>query len=85
LVTAAVYAVATIAVIGIVPLATLQDSTSPFAEAATSMFGGAMWGKVFAGVVMISMFGALNGWILLQGACRSPRRAMACSPRRSGG
>ena len=67
LVTAAVYAGATIAVMGIVPLATLQDSTAPFADAATEVFGGAFWGRVVALVVMISTFGALNGWILLQG------------------
>ena len=67
LVTAVVYAGATIAVMGIIPLATLQDSTAPFADAATSVFGGAFWGKVVAMVVMVSTFGALNGWILLQG------------------
>jgi APA family basic amino acid/polyamine antiporter len=67
LVTAVVYGVATIAVMGIVPLAALRDSTAPFADAATQVFGGAFWGKVVALVVMISTFGALNGWILLQG------------------
>jgi APA family basic amino acid/polyamine antiporter len=67
LVTAVLYAVATIAVMGIVPLATLRDSSAPFADAATEVFGGAVWGKVVALVVMISTFGALNGWILLQG------------------
>jgi APA family basic amino acid/polyamine antiporter len=66
-VTAVLYAVATIAVMGIVPLATLRDSSAPFADAATEVFGGAVWGKVVALVVMISTFGALNGWILLQG------------------
>jgi APA family basic amino acid/polyamine antiporter len=67
LVTAVLYAVATIAVMGIIPLATLRESTQPFAAAATEVFGGAFWGKVVALVVMISTFGALNGWILLQG------------------
>ena len=67
LVTAVVYAGATIAVMGIIPLATLQNSTAPFADAATDVFGGAFWGKVVALVVMVSTFGALNGWILLQG------------------
>jgi APA family basic amino acid/polyamine antiporter len=67
LVTALVYAVATIAVMGILPLTALRDSTAPFADAATAVFGGAFWGKVVALVVMISTFGALNGWIMLQG------------------
>jgi APA family basic amino acid/polyamine antiporter len=67
LVTAVVYAVATIAVMGILPLTVLRDSTAPFADAATAVFGGAFWGKVVALVVMISTFGALNGWIMLQG------------------
>jgi APA family basic amino acid/polyamine antiporter len=65
--TAVLYAVATIAVMGILPLTVLRDSTAPFADAATEIFGGTFWGKVVALVVMISTFGALNGWILLQG------------------
>jgi APA family basic amino acid/polyamine antiporter len=65
--TAVLYAVATIAIMGILPLTALRDSTAPFADAATEIFGGAFWGKVVALVVMISTFGALNGWILLQG------------------
>ncbi|MGH2640375.1 MAG: amino acid permease, partial [Actinomycetota bacterium] len=65
--TAVLYAVATIAVMGILPLIVLRDSTAPFADAATEVFGGTFWGKIVALVVMISTFGALNGWILLQG------------------
>ena len=42
----------------------LRDSTAPFADAATEIFGGTFWGKVVALVVMVSTFGALNGWIL---------------------
>ena len=44
----------------------LAASTSPFADAAGQIFGGG-WDKVIALVAMISTFGALNGWILLQG------------------
>jgi APA family basic amino acid/polyamine antiporter len=63
-VTTLIYIVATVAVMGIIPLATLQGSNAPFADAATSIFGGA-WGKWVAVVGMVSAFGALNGWTLL--------------------
>ena len=62
--TTIIYIVATVAVMGIVPLATLQASNAPFADAARSIFGGT-WGKWVAVVGMVSAFGALNGWILL--------------------
>ena len=61
-----VYIVATVAIMGILPNADLAKSSSPFADAATTIFGG--WaGKGIALVAMISAFGCLNGWILLQG------------------
>jgi APA family basic amino acid/polyamine antiporter len=65
-VTTAVYIVATVAIMGIIPTGQLAESTSPFADAAASMFGGG-WDKVIALVALVSTFGALNGWILLQG------------------
>jgi APA family basic amino acid/polyamine antiporter len=65
-VTTLVYIVATVAIVGIIPAARLADSTSPFAEAAREIFGG-NWGRLAAVVAVISTFGALNGWILLQG------------------
>jgi APA family basic amino acid/polyamine antiporter len=61
-----VYVVATVAVFGVVPTHELAKSTSPFADAAAAIFGG-NWSKAVAAVAMISTFGALNGWILLQG------------------
>jgi APA family basic amino acid/polyamine antiporter len=66
LVTTVVYVVAIVAVMGIVPAAQLADSSSPFADAAGSMWGGD-WEKIVALVALISVAGALNGWILLQG------------------
>jgi APA family basic amino acid/polyamine antiporter len=66
LATTVVYIVGTIAVMGIIPAGVLANSTSPFADAAGVMFGGS-WDKVIALVALISTFGALNGWILLQG------------------
>jgi APA family basic amino acid/polyamine antiporter len=72
LATTCVYALATIAIVGIIPAATLQDSNAPFAQAAAQIFGGGSflglpWAKWVALVAMISTFGALNGWILIQG------------------
>jgi APA family basic amino acid/polyamine antiporter len=61
-----VYILSTVAIMGIIPAHTLAGSTSPFAAAAGHMFGGA-WNKVFALVAMAATFGALNGWIMLQG------------------
>jgi APA family basic amino acid/polyamine antiporter len=66
LVTALVYVLGTVAVMGILPAAQLSESTAPFADAATDAFGG--WsGPIIAFAAIVSAFGALNGWILLQG------------------
>jgi basic amino acid/polyamine antiporter, APA family len=61
-----VYIVATISIMGIIPADSLANSSSPFAAAAGKMFGGS-WDKVIALVALASTFGALNGWIMLQG------------------
>jgi basic amino acid/polyamine antiporter, APA family len=60
-----VYILATLVVMGAVPTHTLATSSSPFALAAGTMFGGA-WTKVVALVAIAATFGALNGWTLLQ-------------------
>jgi APA family basic amino acid/polyamine antiporter len=66
LVTAGVYILATVGVMGILPADTLGQSSAPFADAATRIWGG--WaGSLIAAGAAISAFGALNGWILLQG------------------
>jgi APA family basic amino acid/polyamine antiporter len=62
----ALYLVATAAIMGIIPTDQLATSTSPFADAAGEAFGGG-WDKAIAAVALVSTFGALNGWILLQG------------------
>jgi basic amino acid/polyamine antiporter, APA family len=66
LISTLVYTVGTIAVMGIIPPAQLQVSQAPFADAAASI-----WGEparyLVAGAAVISTFGALNGWILIQG------------------
>jgi APA family basic amino acid/polyamine antiporter len=65
-VAAVVYILGTAAVMGAIPAHTLATSTAPFADAADEIFGTWAGGWVAAGAA-ISAFGALNGWILLQG------------------
>jgi basic amino acid/polyamine antiporter, APA family len=63
---AVVFVLGQVAVLGVIPAGQLARSTAPFADAATAMFGG--WaGTVVAVSAVIGTFGALNGWILLQG------------------
>jgi APA family basic amino acid/polyamine antiporter len=64
--TAVVYIVSTVAVMGIVPNETLATSTAPFADAGRMIWGG--WAGYLMGFgAVVSCFGALNGWILVQG------------------
>jgi APA family basic amino acid/polyamine antiporter len=65
-VTALICAVACTTVLLLVPPATLAKSNAPFADLATQFWGSGA-GKVVAVFAAISAFGALNGWILLQG------------------
>ena len=65
-ITTMVYLVATVAIMGIIPATQLAGSASPFADAAGVIFGGG-WDKAIAAVAMVATFGALNGWILIQG------------------
>ena len=66
LVTIVVYILSTVSVMGIIPIEELQKSVTPFADAAEKVWGEGARYWVGAGVV-ISAFGALNGWILIQG------------------
>src|SRR6266550_33286 len=62
---AVVYLLSLVAVFGIVPASTLQESNAPFSTAVNTMFGGTWAGYVMAVVVIISGFGALNGWTMI--------------------
>ncbi|MCU0492600.1 MAG: amino acid permease [Chloroflexaceae bacterium] len=66
-VTVIIYIITTVAIMGIVPNASLATSSSPFADAAAIIFNGQWAAQLVAIVAMISAFGCLNGWILLQG------------------
>lgn len=65
LATAVVYLLSLVAVFGILPTTALADSTAPFSDAANQIFGGTWAGKVMAITVIISGFGALNGWTMI--------------------
>ncbi len=66
LVVAVLYIASTAAVMGILRPEVLASSSAPFADAARTMWGE--WaGTVVAAGAVVSCFGALNGWILLQG------------------
>ena len=56
----------TVGVMGIMSPSELQQSTAPFADAALKIWGSRSSGLIAAGAA-IACFGALNGWILLQG------------------
>jgi len=66
LVAAVVYVLSTVGVMGVIPPERLAVSTAPFAEATSVIWGPWAAGLVAAGAA-IACFGALNGWILLQG------------------
>ena len=62
----ALYILGTVVIMGILPPSVLKTSQAPFADAAASMWGD--WARyLVAGGAVMSTFGALNGWILMQG------------------
>jgi basic amino acid/polyamine antiporter, APA family len=63
--TAVVYMLSLTAVFGIVPSSKLGSATAPFSDAVNTMFGGTWAGNVMAVAVIISGFGALNGWTMI--------------------
>lgn len=65
-ITALIYILSTVAVMGVLNVHTLRVSNAPYADAASIMFGH--WAGLAVGLgAVISCIGALNGWILLQG------------------
>ena len=63
--TAVVYLLSLTAVFGIVPTSRLGDSTAPYSTAVNDIFGGDWAGNVMAALVIVSGFGALNGWTMI--------------------
>ncbi|HRG10948.1 MAG TPA: amino acid permease, partial [Cyclobacteriaceae bacterium] len=66
LITTVIYIASTVAVMGLIPPDVLSQSKAPFADAAASIWGESARYLVAGGAV-ISTFGALNGWIMVQG------------------
>lgn len=66
IVTALIYVIACSAVILLIPGSQLKDSSAPFADV-MRMFWGDWAASALALFAFISGFGALNGWILIQG------------------
>lgn len=75
LIAAVIYIAGTAAIFGIIPNAELQASTSPYADAAGIILSHldlpgiepGEWGRwIIAAGAIISCFGCLNGWTLLQ-------------------
>jgi basic amino acid/polyamine antiporter, APA family len=65
-ITILIYVIGSIAVMGMIPASELKNSNAPFADAAALIWGDSARYWVAIGAI-ISTFGALNGWILLQG------------------
>jgi basic amino acid/polyamine antiporter, APA family len=66
LITIAIYVSSSFVILGMIPSAQLQNSAAPFADAAMILWGTPGRYAVAIGAI-VSTFGALNGWILLQG------------------
>lgn len=65
-ITLLIYILGTVSIMGIIPAKSLQHSVTPFADTAVSIWGPSTRYWISAGVA-IAAFGALNGWILVQG------------------
>jgi APA family basic amino acid/polyamine antiporter len=63
---AIIYILSTVSVMGMIPADKLSHSLTPFADAAELLWGSSARYWVSGGVA-IAAFGALNGWILIQG------------------
>lgn len=61
-----IYVIGSISIMGMIPASELSHSNAPFADAAALIWGEKARYWVAAGA-LVSTFGALNGWILLQG------------------
>lgn len=61
-----IYLLSTVSVMGMIPANQLKNSVTPFADAAVFIWGNGAQYWVSAGVA-IAAFGALNGYILIQG------------------
>ncbi len=61
-----IYILGSISMMGMIPAPQLEKSVTPYADAAVLIYGSQARYWVSAGIA-IAAFGALNGWILIQG------------------
>lgn len=66
LITASIYILSTMVVMGLIPTATLSHLSAPFNDAAALIFGHPFAVMISISAV-VSCLGGLNGWILMQG------------------
>jgi len=66
LIAALIYIASTVTILSIIPHDQLVNSSAPFADAAR-IIGGDTAYYLIAATALVSCFGALNGWILMQG------------------
>jgi len=64
--TAGIYILSTVSVMGVVPAGELASTSAPYAEAAGRIWGSGV-GRLVAAGAALAAFGALNGWVLMQG------------------
>ena len=64
--TAVIYVASTVAVMGVLPMSGLAESSAPFADATARIWGSGA-GKLVAAGAALAGFGVLNGWVLMQG------------------
>jgi APA family basic amino acid/polyamine antiporter len=65
LATAVVCMLSLTVIFGVLPDSVLGGATAPFSDAVNEMFGGTWAGNLMAVAVIISGFGALNGWTMI--------------------
>jgi APA family basic amino acid/polyamine antiporter len=66
LLTTFIYIISCVSIMGMIPGKDLQHSLTPYADAAVIIWGSSARYWISAGVA-VAAFGALNGWILIQG------------------
>jgi basic amino acid/polyamine antiporter, APA family len=67
LIVAFIYLLGSFSIMGVLPNSELAQSSAPYADAASRMFGGGGWAAAFVAFgAAASSVGALNGWIMVQ-------------------
>jgi basic amino acid/polyamine antiporter, APA family len=65
MIAAFIYILGTVTIFGVIPHEILVNSKAPYADAASIIFGGSLWGTIVAIAAIISCIGSLNGWTIV--------------------